>query len=1121
VGVEVVGEMFSFEKWKAMNAKRRQQWLSITDSTDADEEEKQLLSNIAEPLRRVDFESVEGWERIQAVYEKRPKKWSSSARSSLDFSIKEAIKEISNNMEKVIADKMDNVTSELEKLRLENQEIKEENMAIRQAQEVRTPNQAILLISGQTEYYKDILKPYTSHKNPNYEVFEVINDFERTLRRFFIQPHHAVFGSQNNDYHDAVTHFVSIQDSPISELLTSASNISITFHCQISGVNKNFTFREYPDSDHRLADYVDILYDDEAGSDTMGLNMRTHIMAVSVNTVSPYAGGSPTDQRISWLKTYDYRKTYDNSCFYACIREIWRCMSLKNKVKQYTYEKMRVLLTDSINDKAVTIDMLAKAEKLFDVKFIVLSANPPTVVYHKPPRSERSYEEISGSYTITYDTLYFDGSHHVLMESDTQPLELNKKDRSLYLELNGEEYFILVLQNNHYSNVSNIARPVICMKCGSRQHKTEDTIKSEVIKLECLENLQDSLTSDEYDKAYPETAIVTFDIETVTKEGVLIPYSISWKVGDTMYNETGYGCDVKFVKALSSMQGVKTLVGFNSSRFDNYILVKRLLLDGKMLNSNNCTVHNNQILRLNTREYKTWDVCQFTKCSLNAACEAFGVDETKSEFDHDYIQNLFEEHGWEFINIIGKDKIEKYNNNDVALTVKVFDKVRESLNTITGIDSLKCMTLSQLAYKHMLSYNKNKIEIDKLPIEYDYIFDTIPAGRVEMFKAAGRYHGSYVQSDCNGLYQYVSLHYDMPNGVITRTGRYDGDKIKDRIYLARCNVDQTHLSIKLVGVKILDGDRKGRIEWKRDRVQDAWLWGEEINALEKLGCKVEKYETLIWNEKIKPFEVMNLYKDIRRKEKEAGRGGGVVDNMAKLLSNAITGKTYQRNIREEWTIASSLSEVEAFKKNHHAVYFDTTDINGKYYINGIKNTPQTVIDKPRHIGARIYAMARLYMFEIIKDLKSIMYMDTDGFIMERKEYAYNPILQESNELGGFKIEADGDIVYLFSLKNYAICDSTKEVCMKTPHTSKKELKECKLHHNKYRLKGYHNSDPWVSTSQKYEGTYVCENMYKALLNDGPVKTHTSKIIKKFVCKTSDGPYNLSTLYGQRQERIIA
>jgi hypothetical protein len=358
----------------------------------------------------------------------------------------------------------------------------------------------------------------------------------------------------------------------------------------------------------------------------------------------------------------------------------------------------------------------------------------------------------------------------------------------------------------------------------------------------------------------------------------------------------------------------------------------------------------------------------------------------------------------------------------------------------------------------------------------------------------------------------------MPNGIITQLEHYDANKIQNKIYLTKCNVNQTQLPIKLVGMK---GERKGRIEWKCDKVQDAWLWGEEIDILERLGCKVEKFETLIWEERIKPFEVMNLYKEIRRKEKEAGRGGGVIDNMAKLLSNAITGKTYQRDIRDEWIIASTLSEVEAFKKNHHSVYFDTTDINAKYYINGIKSTPQIVIDKPRHIGARIYAMARLYMFEIIKDLDSIMYMDTDGFIMERAEYARNAILQESNELGGFKIEASGDTVYLCSLKNYAICESTKEVCMEAPHMSKKELKECKLHHNKYRLKGYHNSDPWVSANKTYQGTYVCEEMYKALLNDSPVKTYTTKIIKKFVCKSSDGPYNLSTLYGQKQERIIA
>jgi len=69
-----------------------------------------------------------------------------------------------------------------------------------------------------------------------------------------------------------------------------------------------------------------------------------------------------------------------------------------------------------------------------------------------------------------------------------------------------------------------------------------------------------------------------------------------------------------------------------------------------------------------------------------------------------------------------------------------------------------------------------------------------------------------------------------------------------------------------------------------------------------LGCPVVKKRVLIWETKVQPFNIMNVYKDIRMKEKLEGREGGVIDLMAKLMSNAITGKCYQRNKNEDWVI---------------------------------------------------------------------------------------------------------------------------------------------------------------------------------------------------------------------------
>src|ERR1700754_919345 len=113
--------MISFEQWKEMSAKRRQKWLSRVDSEDADEEDRELLSNIADPLRRIDFELVEGWERIQNVYEKRPMRWSSSTRTSLDLDVRTSIKDIKEKLDRNMTE-MEKVNEQLEKLRLENQE---------------------------------------------------------------------------------------------------------------------------------------------------------------------------------------------------------------------------------------------------------------------------------------------------------------------------------------------------------------------------------------------------------------------------------------------------------------------------------------------------------------------------------------------------------------------------------------------------------------------------------------------------------------------------------------------------------------------------------------------------------------------------------------------------------------------------------------------------------------------------------------------------------------------------------------------------------------------------------------------------------------------------------------
>jgi len=1200
----------TFQEWASLTQKQRRRYLRVLDESDDEESPDAglLFSAIAPPLRVADFEtSVDNWEQAQANFDQlgasRATWSSSSSRTSLVGDVLARIDDLRTQQQQVATtqqqqlqqvanaqqQQLQQVSDRLANLELVHRTTATELETVRQSQEesaflerAHIPMYDLIRISGQAALMRDILQPFASvdlpplpillsyndneqfernqltyfSEDPDYdsptnqarayEVFQVIDDFEHTLQRYFIQPRSereiVSYGTGFNHYRQAIQHFIDRNQSPISHLMDAGATLSVTFHCLIDGVERNHTFREYPGSEKSLQDYITMVYTEDGGSDKIFKRLRTNIVAVSVTVVNPYSGGARVDsKKAPWFKCFDYmasarKHTNENSCLYACVRYVWKITSRQTMIKQNRYALMRRKLTGHENDIPVPTTVLSLLNPTFGIDVIVLGSALPRITIGKPCKTQNGYFDLDRPYTIEYDTIFFQpapgGS---LVESSDNLLSFNSTDRACFVTLEGKQYFLLCLQNNHYSVVTTIFRPTVCNKCGSMKHTTKQAMDNDRDRLDCLESLRDVLTDDQLKKATPNIATVVFDFETVVFKGILIPYSVSWCVIDCLThipgpvrNHIGPHAASFFLNSLRyNTPGIKTLVGYNSSRFDNYLVMHQLLLDGAPLDSTNSTVFNNQILKISSKEFRTWDICQFTKCSLSQAAEAYRLQQGKLEFDHRYVQNLFDQHGWAFIDKIGRDVISEYNNQDVLLTAQLFNIVVPSLKTITGIDPLSCMTLSQLAFKHMTQFNVTKnITLTQVPLTYDHIFDTVPAGRVQMFVERGIFEGDFVQVDANGLYQYIALEYTMSDGqpsFYSTFQEFEESSVQYRdLFLTECSVDQSSLRIKLVGQKQEDEC----IDWTLDFVQSCWLWREEIEMLESLGCPVTKGSVLVWPKPVKPFEVMNVYKDIRLREKKEGRDGGVIDLQAKLCSNAITGKCYQRNRTEEWAVVGSLPECEKFKETHRNVTFDTTDLPRKYYIYGDSNRllDKEFIDKPRHMGARIYAMARLYMFSIIKDLKTIKYMDTDGFIMSRTEKEATPALIHSVQLGGFKIEADGDRVYLCSLKNYALIKTTAEkTCLEAPHLLKADKKKCEkdgFYHNKYRLKGYHNDDPWKSEKGTYNGTFVNEDIYKALI-DGKVTTKTEKIVKRFVHQGTSGTYSLSTLISQSQDRIVA
>ena len=164
------------------------------------------------------------------------------------------------------------------------------------------------------------------------------------------------------------------------------------------------------------------------------------------------------------------------------------------------------------------------------------------------------------------------------------------------------------------------------------------------------------------------------------------------------------------------------------------------------------------------------------------------------------------------------------------------------------------------------------------------------------------------------------------------------------------------------------------------------------------------------------------------------------------------------------------------------------------------------INKPRHWGCRIYAMARLAMYKNLHKVQVIpRYIDTDGIIIKREEMNKFDI---GNKNGQYKIEAEAFRLYIVSRKTY---------CLQNIDEKK----------NKYRMKGYYNGDVCKSYDTNdnlvEEGSELCIKLYKELLNKNrKVISEYERLIKTFKQHQTDkNKWEIATIKSIQQEKILS
>ena len=520
--------------------------------------------------------------------------------------------------------------------------------------------------------------------------------------------------------------------------------------------------------------------------------------------------------------------------------------------------------------------------------------------------------------------------------------------------------------------------------------------------------------------------IVTFDFETIfdpSDAGMLIPYSVSWSVRDNeaiggrAFFYYGWDCVKVFVDWLMGNQKKSkfVLVGYNSSRFDNFFLINELM--GRDLLSG-CKLVNGSILKMKfAGRHEVFDLCRYLACPLAVACDQFkpvyrkqgdlvshvAVQEQYNRLGKRGLDALFDleqatrcEVDYDGVTALGGglQPIVRYNILDVLSTDCLYmsiDKILRDEKIITQPLYAKS-TIGGLAWSLLQSHFKREgIQLAKLPIDkYRAVRGSLFAGRTQAYK--GLYSETsgdnrYDMYDAKSLYPYAYLNRDFPCGEVMEIS-YEDCKARGLMGFYEVDYEQTGMRVKVLPKRAvgeaLDWTYEGRLKTMVNTVDIEQLvkYGATIHSI---GAGFAFANTIHGGELFKP---MGVCKNIKEAEdrKPAAERNNVLRNMSKLLINSASGKVIQRVFQKTEMICKSPKELKAVHEQVTNVSFAKTI--GEVSVVSYEKSFEECFSKqnmPIYLGCFIYAHARAHMMDsVLADYHGI-YQDTDSLLMLRSE----------------------------------------------------------------------------------------------------------------------------------------
>jgi hypothetical protein len=526
-----------------------------------------------------------------------------------------------------------------------------------------------------------------------------------------------------------------------------------------------------------------------------------------------------------------------------------------------------------------------------------------------------------------------------------------------------------------------------------------------------------------------EDRMIFFDLETFQETVCHVPYACGYSIGDHKDVTISYGKDCMrgFIEHIIKQEN-KYICAYNGAGFDFYILINYL----KDLNIpiSNLILSNGRVLSFKFgkegEENKVFDLYLFINTSLDKACKGYNIKNHKMKFDVLKIQS------WELAEEY-KQEVEPYLKYDVLSLSELFFCFNDSMYELDEVNITNYVTLSNMAYSLWQNSLTELIEIMDIE-KYNFCKKATYGARCypnqkefkskhydDVINKKMTYEeliktGDYINNgDATSLYPASMAGFELLDAQYPTNKSRWSDKPDDEFKNNKYGFYEINFTApKDIVIPILPRKTKmGGLEWSLFDGIGVYTNVEIRNAL-SVGYKVEFIDKcLVWdttsNNVFKPY-VTKYYKMKEDAEKE---GNKVKRAIAKLLLNAMYGKTLQRAIYENTAIINNYNELLDFFKN-----YEISDINvlsdSKLLLTGITLNKQEKITKPSQLGAFVLSYSRQIMMNYMKAIDPTLkthvftYTDTDSLHMLGNH------AQKLREMGMIKPKNEASLGYLCS-----------------------------------------------------------------------------------------------------------